>query len=123
VDKKDYMKKVLIAVMAFSLGFAGCRKEANQVVSRPLNEVQGSVVATPTPTPSPSPISEDEEFVRGAGGGRTPFWLRVVEGSALICGIALVIYGGYRVYRWWHRPVEARIDYTEFMIRADLLAD
>jgi hypothetical protein len=57
-NKKDYMKKLLIIVMAFSLAFSGCRKEAEQIVSRPLNEVKDSVVVaspTPTPTPIPSP--------------------------------------------------------------------
>jgi hypothetical protein len=50
------MKKVLFFVMAFSLVLTGCRKEANQVVSRPLSEAQGIVVAaSPTPTPTPRP--------------------------------------------------------------------
>jgi hypothetical protein len=56
------MKKLLIIVMAFSLAFIGCRKEANQIVSKPIEpavkETRLAVYNTPTPSPSASPATE-----------------------------------------------------------------
>jgi hypothetical protein len=113
------MKKLLIVVMAFSLGFAGCRKEANQVVSRPLNEVQGSLVASPSPSPSPTA----EVVVDGEGDGRVHGWKKVVGGGVLVIGtIALIVYG---IYRWRHRAAAAGVvhDFTVYMINEELFED
>jgi hypothetical protein len=110
------MKKVLIAVMAFSIVLSGCKKEADQIVSKPLEAVKGSVVAassTPTPRPSPtvvrtatprpsasaSPIPSDKEVLKGAVEEiYNPIWLRVVSGlialaMATLLGVAIFYVG------------------------------
>jgi hypothetical protein len=100
------MKKLLIAVMAFSLGFAGCRKEANQVVSRPLNEVQGSVVEPVKHSPTPRPSPTGEEVVAGAAGENVAEFdddwrpigivVAVVVFTAILAVIARAVYGMYQ---------------------------
>jgi uncharacterized lipoprotein NlpE involved in copper resistance len=94
------MKKVLVLVFAFSLVLTGCKKEADQIMSKPLSEAQGSVVAHHTPTPSPIPT--DEEYVKGAvGAGVAEYdddvatigrWVAVGVFSALALAIAHAIY-------------------------------
>jgi hypothetical protein len=84
----------VVLAMAFSLVFAGCKKEADRVVSRPLNEVQGSVVATPTPTPSPSPSVRATVSPTPKGADDISFgWVFVVIAGGLI---------GMFIWDWRH---------------------
>jgi hypothetical protein len=58
---------ILTLIVAGSIALTGCKKEADQIVSKPLDTVKGSAIASspspsvrhsPTPSPSASPATE-----------------------------------------------------------------
>jgi hypothetical protein len=123
------MRSLLVLFLAFSIVLGGCKKEADQIVSKPLDTVKGSAIAaspspsptviqtsTPTPSASPSPVADDEEYVKGAAGAGIdeagmPIWRRVAIGVVAIGAIAFVIYG---IYRLRHRGAD---DLEEAIVR------
>jgi hypothetical protein len=83
------MKKTFVLLFAFSLVLSGCRKEANQLVSKPIEPAVAvhntpTPSPTPTPTPSPSPTVVDEQHFFTAG--------RVVAGLAVL---GFIVWGAY----------------------------
>jgi hypothetical protein len=94
------MKRGLFLVMIFSIAFAGCRKEVNQVVSRPLNEVKDSVVAaspTPTPTPSPTSSPKPRPSLKPYTKPKHDYgaWCLIIETVVVLIGAAV-----WDIYRW-----------------------
>jgi hypothetical protein len=99
---------ILTLVVAGSIALTGCKKEAEQIVSKPLGEVKGTAVAvrhTPTPTPSASPsaspIPTDEEYVKGEFDENMPVWQQVGNVLVLTAMAVIVIYW---ILRWCRKP-------------------
>jgi hypothetical protein len=117
---------ILTLMVAGSIALTGCKKEAEQIVSKPLETVKGAGVAasaspTPSPTvrrtatPSPAPTNDDEEFVKGITDEELeamPVWQQVGIGGALWAGVvASAVVVGYWIYkRFCRKPVEVASD-------------
>jgi hypothetical protein len=109
---------ILTLIVAGSIALTGCKKEADQIVSKPLDTVKGATVAasaSPTPKPSPtvrrtatprpsaspsasaSPILTDKETLKGAVEEEiyNPLWLKVLTGFLALAMVALL---GFAIY-------------------------
>jgi hypothetical protein len=111
------MKKVLVLVFAFSIALTGCKKEAEQIVSKPLDTVKGAAVAasasptptpsqtvirtaTPTPSASASPIPADKEALKGAGEEiYNPLWLKALTVFLATAMATMLAVGFYQVFK------------------------
>jgi hypothetical protein len=98
---------ILSLMVAGCIVLTGCKKEAEQIVSKPMDTLKGgAVAASPTPSPtarrtprpsasaSPAPTNIDE-FVKGIEDDEfqaMPVWQQVGVVAALSAGVLAVIY-------------------------------